>query len=542
MVVVRAVLLASLIGLALGSCGKVANEGKLQLDSNTNWLMRCDADDQCDGALRCYCGQCSQPCSTSAECGLLAGAECASTGGAACTDEPSAGGLCVLGCAGDAECGPDFSCTEGQCVPKPCTGGYQSWDDVLRMVAVDLATRDGDDAPYTRYVSLANRWSYGACGRGLMAERQALSKVLNSLSSSTTITRPEAIDVDEMLYRVDLRDYGWDAPVDVAAARYDDAWEALAAANTFATRFTGDDADDAVEATGTLVPVMFANSLIATATLPGVYYGISRVPETLDELFTELGILPPSQGGAPTLRAGFASPPDVIASHWATGSRSGYLWDIAAVTGVADVFDSPLADPQGEHQLVFSLPNGLQGFALTNEARLRIEDSSTFLDTDEPNFRARAPRYLLRQHSPRPRVYDEVGDYVRRNAGSYDAATSAEIFAAYPGSAVVDELLSDEYERFTRPALEQAGVSLVLEEPITQACREYDRDMTIEDAAGELMVTREDLADNLALLDPSLDVLRNGLIDRDDFANLYLQTLCILSVVNENQPSADVCP
>ncbi len=542
-IVARAVLVASLILLALGSCGKVANEGKLQLDSNTNWLMRCDADDQCDGSLRCYCGQCSQPCSTSDECGLLAGAECASSGGAACTGEASAGGLCVLGCTVDAECGPDFRCTESQCVPKPCTGGFQSWDDVLQDVASDLARRDAVDARFTRYVSLANRWSYGACGRGLVAERQGLSKLLNSLSSSSSIVPPAAVDVDQMLYRIDLRDYGWDRPVTVQTVQYADAWDALVYSNGFAVQFVGDDADDAAADGDTLYPVMFANSLIATATRPDVYYGILRVPETLDELFAELGIAaPPALGGAPTLRAGFAYPPDVIASHWETRTRAGYLWDIGAVTGVEGVFNSPLAAPQGEHQLVFSLPNGLQGFALTDGAGLRIDDSSTFLDTNEPNFRAQAPRYLLREHSPRPRVYDEVADYVSRNAGSYDAATATAIFDAYPGSAALDELLIEEYERFTRPALEQAGVSLVFEDPITQAYREYDRDLTIEDAAGELMVTREDLEDNLTLLDPSLGVLSNGLIDRDDFALLYIPTLCILSVVNENQPSPDVCP
>jgi hypothetical protein len=426
-------------------------------------------------------------------------------------------------------------------VPRPCTGGFQSWDDVLQAVANDLAAQGGDDAPFTRYVSLGNRWAYGACGRGLVAERQGLSKLLNSLSSSTTVVRPQPVDVDQMLYRIDLRDYGWDAPVNLQATQYANAWEALVDNNPFAAPFIGDDADDASAAAGTLVPVMFANSLIATAMRSDLYYAIVRMPESLDELFTELGIVPPGLGGAPTLRAGFTYPPDVIASHWDTAARSGYLWDIGAVVGVEGLFANPLAAAQGEHQIVFSLANGMQGFAFMNEAGLVLEDSATFLDTDERNFRARAPHYLLKQHSPRPNVYDEVADYVTRNSGSYES-TAAAIFASYPGTATVEALLVDEYERFTRPALEAAGASLIADEPITQAFSEYDRDMTIEDVAGELMVTREDLEDNLALLDPSLGVLTDDSVDRNDFAALYLETLCLLSAVNENAPSPDVCP
>src|SRR5688572_22249313 len=100
-------------GLAAGSCGKASDSTPFQLDSNTNWLKRCDADDQCDGSLRCYCGQCSLPCAGGDECSLLAGAECASSGGAVCSDQPGAGGLCVLGCSSDQDCGLDFACTAG---------------------------------------------------------------------------------------------------------------------------------------------------------------------------------------------------------------------------------------------------------------------------------------------------------------------------------------------------------------------------------------------------------------------------------------------
>jgi hypothetical protein len=534
--VLRSALAGSLLALALGSCGKVGEEGKLQIDSNTNWLMRCSSDDQCSGSLRCYCGQCSQPCSESDECGLLAGAECAASGGAVCTNEPSVGGLCVLGCSGDADCGPDFTCTESQCVPKPCTGGYQSWDDVYASVASDAGSLDADDATSMRYVSLANRWSYGACGRTLTAERQGLSKLLNSLSHSPRITPPTPVDADQTLYRIDLRDYKWDQPTLVASTTYDDAWEAIAANNPFAVSFVGDDAYDAIADTNTRIPLMFANSFIATATRPDIYYGVLGTRDTYAAQLTELGVDPTLPGD----QAGFDG---IIAVRRLLGARSGYLWDLGSVDGgQASILRDPLQAPQGEHQLLYSLPNGLQAFAYTGATGQRLNDSDTLLDTNQTNFRAVVPLTPLRQHSPVPNVNDAIRDNLdASDPGLYPLAIESAIVAAYPGREAIVALLESDYEAFTRPALEAAGVNAGLPEPISAAYAEYDRDLLLEDVAGELMITREALQQNIALLDPAFSVLEGGFMDRDDFAQLFREALCVLTAVNENLPAPELC-
>lgn len=106
------------LALSAGSCGKVKEGGQPLFDSNTNWLVPCVADDQCSGSLRCYCGQCTKPCGQDAECSLLSDALCAESSEVLCGQSASAGGLCVRGCAADAECGPRFSCSAGQCVPS----------------------------------------------------------------------------------------------------------------------------------------------------------------------------------------------------------------------------------------------------------------------------------------------------------------------------------------------------------------------------------------------------------------------------------------
>jgi hypothetical protein len=537
--VLRAALAGGLFSLAIGSCGRVADEEPLQIDSNTNWLLRCDLDTQCSGALRCYCGQCTQPCASTDECGLLEGAECAPTGSALCGDEPAAGGLCVLGCREDAECGPDFSCTDSQCVPKPCSAPFQSWDDVLQQVASDLLSLDGSDREFARYISLANHAAYATCDGSLARERQALSKTLNSLSTEPTITRPVAIDAGETLYRIDLREYGWDREGSYAGLEYPNAWEAVAANNPFAVRFVGSQADAATSLTVSAHPVMFADSFIATATRPDLYAAILGVPNDYRVLVAQLAL--EAYAGAPRIRAGFTARDEFIASHWQINTYSGYLWEIAAVGAPPGaLFDDPMRTTAGERAIIYTLPNGLQAFAFMAADSRRLDDSDVFVDVNLNNFRATAPLSLLREHSPRVNVRDEVRAHVSANPGLFEPDIRAGILQQYIEQAELEALLASEAETFVMPALTRAGVTLGTE-PISATVDAYNDDVTLVDLAGELMVSTDELIDNLDLLDPAFAVLDGGAMDRDDFAALFHQALCTLAIVNENTPDPELC-
>jgi hypothetical protein len=75
---------------------------------------------------------------------------------------------------------------------------------------------------------------------------------------------------------------------------------------------------------------------------------------------------------------------------------------------------------------------------------------------------------------------------------------------------------------------------------ITRAFAEFSGPVTLELAAAELMVARDDLAGNLALLDPRLARLATGTVTREVFTSVYAQTACVLAALLENQPS--MCP
>ena len=56
-----------------------------------------------------------------------------------------------------------------------------------------------------------------------------------------------------------------------------------------------------------------------------------------------------------------------------------------------------------------------------------------------------------------------------------------------------------------------------------------------------LGLTPDELQENLQLLNPVLQVLDKGTLDRDDFTNVYIDSLCRLSDVLDNQPAAADC-
>jgi hypothetical protein len=532
------------LSIGLGSCGKVADGGEEAFfDSNTNWLSRCIDDDECNGSLRCYCGMCTKPCGQDNECSLLGGSQCAQSGEDVCGEQASAGGLCVLKCAVDSECGDGFNCSAGQCVPKPCvTLGALTWDEVFQDINADLLAADQDDRPYYRYIALGNGSGDGPqnghCGVSTEVKRNAVAKLLNALTIDGRSHQPAWVHADGRVLRIDLRDLSWDRQITVGGA-YSDEWEALVAKDPYALPFAGADADAAMADTGTAVPVMLADSFIAITTQPDVYYGLLEIPERLDQYLTEeLGI----DLTAPSVKAGFTlNGHEFLAQYWPTQVRDGYVWQISEFgREPGALLQDPLAQPLGQSEVIFTLPNGVNAFAFMGNDGRRLDNWNATADDAEGDRLARAPRSNWRRHPREIVVQDEVLEQVTANPDPYSPAALAEITRLFIGPDRLERLLARDYSTYQLVALMRAAVTSDDPEPVVTSYAEYERPVTLEVAAAELMVTPSDLRDNLNLLNPALQALRGGSIERDLFTVLFQDSACILDAVLENQP-AD-CP
>jgi hypothetical protein len=564
---IKIFLAAPLVCWAIASCGGTATELETS-DSNTNWLKKCELDSDCTGALSCLCGICSQPCGTTAECSRLSGASCAESASDECSDHASAGAMCVLACTSDADCSAGFECRSAQCVPDgplpppPSPDAGQSvtepplgptgacntvtWDQVWEAVEADLLQRDAEDRAFLRYVTLANKLGAGLCNQALDPYRQALSKALNGVSRDTQIRQPSPIPGDTETYRVDLRDYGLDdsnGPFISDGFQFVDGWELISSNDPFAVEFQGDQSENVSLLANAVTPLLFAESLIDVATSGSRYYDLVGIPETQIELEQQLSIdLLADDEQDLTVRGGRnVGGRDFVAERHEQAVGGLYYWQTADFgVRAGALFTDPLGPLRGEREVVYSLPNGLLGFALYDAAGQRLDESAVLTDPSEEFSAYRAVSSSLRRYAQGFAFEDQVRQDVIDNPIDYGATLEiTDLLDRYPLE--LPEILDSDAQLF-QLALARAGVPENAPEPITALLGAFAADVDIAVVAGDTLFPQEAMANEINRLDPALSGLDNGFsVDRDDWAALYVNTLCIVSVANENRPSTQAC-
>jgi len=434
-------------------------------------------------------------------------------------------------------------------------GQLVDFDELFQLVSKDLRNADNNDAQFFRYISLTNRFTAGVCADALEKDRQALTKMMNMLSTRASIELPVAINPEETLYRIDLRDFNWDEPIDVDGRGFNDTWEAIAENNPYAIRFEGDDADDAIDDSQTDFPIMFADQMLSVATIGNVYYGIIGVDSrgSLDNFIQgELGIdVQDDIQNEDAVRAGTTrsriSRQDRVVERHEIELRGGVLWqafDFEANAANDNIFEDPFGFEPGGTEAIFTLPNGMLGFIIADQNDNIVEDSDILLDTNQNNFRAITSVSCANCHATGfiP-VVDEVADFTLANARELRLSRDEveELEAIYVSPEEFAKTVQDDSRTFYQSALQRAALPVQGGDPVSNVFLRFDQDMKLEDVAGDLGVTPDDLRDNLNSLDPQLATLSRSTIDRDDFTALYVDSLCELSVLLENQPEAGLC-
>lgn len=420
--------------------------------------------------------------------------------------------------------------------------GPQDQDQLFTSINSDLIRLDAADLPFTRYLSLADRAHVVGCGAALDGERAAVNELVNSVSIDAGLSPLVPVDADRTLYRLDLRDFGWDRPIVVSGKRSRDAWEALIAESPYALQYIGDDADQTSLDTGTTVPVLFGDAFVAAAARVPLYYALLDIPANADDfLRDDLGI---DLGSGETVRAGFAAAAQggnakFLAQRADIEVRSGVAWQISEF---GNLFNDPLGEANGEREIVFTLPNGLQGHLLA-DANGRVKGASdVLLDLAESDFRAQIATSFFRSRANGVELEDQVRDFANANPRNFSAADLAAIRAAYPGRRALQQIL-DADRTFFSTALHRLGLDIATApEPVSQSFANFDADVDLATVAADLLVSTEELQQNLDLLDPVFSVLRaGGRMDRDDFNVLYRGAACIFTTILENQVDPKLC-
>ncbi len=400
---------------------------------------------------------------------------------------------------------------------------FRGEESVLAAIEQDLRNLSEDKIPHTRYFSLAHLWN-DTTGKeptteeDLRLTRAALSKLVNSLSSNSRIVVPRIVDGEfGTVLAIDMRDYGWD----------DWHWNEVLKTYPYGLKVSSQSATNIYRQTQTRVPYLRADWFITTASRPPLYHTLLNIPQNAQALEAGLGvnILHNFQTGklarSAFQKSGVSQQNRMLERHDTTGGGR-YYWksyDMLPTTAAEGDFTrrplGPVFEQLGKSQvapfkhdggeIIWSLPNGLQGYMLVLGTDERIDEGPTKVVFD-PNMHSGSIDIVngiscmgCHKHGMFPWEKDEIRPLFEGKQGQ---SVADKVLELYPPNESMQQLVRKD-QKFFLAALEEAIGPFVNDgsdanraieefpEPITRVSNRYQQDITVSIAGRELGLSAE---------------------------------------------------
>ncbi|MBS0241962.1 MAG: DUF4384 domain-containing protein [Proteobacteria bacterium] len=234
----------------------------------------------------------------------------------------------------------------------------------------EVAAATGEDPKKLRFLSIAHL--HNGCARfdALAAYRQAVVRLINSLSWKPTPIAVPPIDIGRTLFKINLDDLGW----------LPEHWERIMASGSDPLGLVAPMPPDVRKPFGTEIPIARADWFAETVLTAPLYYEVLGFPGTGPEIRK---ILQLDTAATTVLRGGvtasrFAMRPSLIER---LRSRSGAFWqaynqfaddttaDLSALAAAA----ADTVIPAQAGRMLFQLPNGLPAFAIVGQRGDRLD-------------------------------------------------------------------------------------------------------------------------------------------------------------------------
>ena len=345
--------------------------------------------------------------------------------------------------------------------------------EILTSIESHLNSLSSFDRSFARYFTLTHLYNAGETPEILAEYRTALYKLVNSLSWGSGIINPQPIDPQATIYYIDLRHYEWDV---------NDGWTKLEEAYPYHISF---DADLALQnqlgrlgvQMKTEVPSVHVDWFIATASTPPLYHDLLSLPLTDRDLETRLEVdVARNLVNAPGVRvwragfnnSGVSNHNRVVERHT---SRYGAYWksyDFAGSVGTQNILTHPLNFTHDGGEVIFNLPNGLQGYYLVNASGFRLDEAPINIVSNpaasDPTVRNGIS--CIGCHTEGMKTFeDEVRSVIESNPNPpYDKAQALRL---YVEQSEMDARVSEDMETY-RVALEATGGTFSGVEPVSR--------------------------------------------------------------------------
>jgi hypothetical protein len=405
-------------------------------------------------------------------------------------------------------------------------------NDVLASILADVLSVNPRERRFVRYFTLVHLYNAGLSEDELQTYRHALSKLVNSLSWRASIVVPRGVDAARTVFRIDVRDYNWNAKI----------WERIAAAYPYGGRSDSPTAEAIASATICEQPRIRADWFVATATRPPLYHHLLQLPDSDRELEDQLKVdVAGNIEQERVARAGFngsgvSRNNRLIERHeLAFGGAYWKSYDFADNVGRHNLFANPLGpgprdgmfQPSGG-EIIFNLPNGLQGYMLIDGRGRRINKGPTAIVSD-PRRPDRAVENGLSCMSCHTRGIlpktDQIRAHVEKNANAFPAEEIQLINALYPPEDRFRALQGQDAERF-RAAVAKTGSQVGVTEPIATLALQFESELDLPRAAAESGCTPDEFRKHLdrsAALARTLGALKvpGGTVQRQLFTESF---------------------
>jgi hypothetical protein len=395
--------------------------------------------------------------------------------------------------------------------------------DVVQVVHDDLQKTASRDQSYLRYFSLRNLHQLkGVKGEAaeddslLLAYRAGVSKLINSLSRAPQVVVPKVLDPSKVVLRIDLRDYGWSR----------DDWERLVAGYPFAIEGLNGRQERAIaRMSGSGRAWLRGDWFVFAASQPPLYHDLLKLPHSEPALEQQMGVSTlENLRNHEAIRAGFrdsgvSNANRLIERHVLPSYRGAYWksYDFSPLRArlTDDLFNAPLGplsagltqDPSlafthDGGEIIFHLPNGLQGYYLATADGKRLNRAPSDIVHDEN----RSDGVILNGisciacHSdgmnfPPGRgletVRDEVGVVGVERAGSFRERKTVE--ALYSDAETLRREMDRDQRQFFAAVQSAYGPYADVHEPVLLLYRHFNQPVDLARMAAEFGDTPEAL-------------------------------------------------
>ena len=413
--------------------------------------------------------------------------------------------------------------------------------EILTSIESHLNSLSSFDRSFARYFTMTHLYNAAETPEILAEYRTALYKLVNSLSWGSGIINPQPIDPQATIYYIDLRHYEWDV---------NDGWTKLEEVYPYHISFDAPAHLALRNQLGRLqtqmktdVPSVHADWFIANASTPPLYHDLLSLPLTDRDLETRLEVdVARNLINAPGVRvwraglknSGVSNHNRVLERHT---SRYGAYWksyDFAGSVGTQNILTHPLNFTHDGGEVIFNLPNGLQGYYLVNSSGFRLDEAPINIVSNpaasDPTVRNGIS--CIGCHTEGMKTFeDEVRSVIESNPNP--PYNKAQALRLYVEQSVMDARVSEDMETY-RLALEATGGEFAGVEPVSRFHEAFQGPIDAAYAAAVVGLQTETflarVRENTGLQNVGLLALdnANGSVKRDTWTSSFRNIISAL--------------